>query len=91
MIANLGTAKTAAIGKHKQFRPELFIKDRSFDQSEATKRSWQSPIVLARRSQFASKAFSSFHFFTDNTFEQCGAWRLSCAQRPRPWSPKMIR
>ena len=28
---------------------------------------------------------------TDSTFEQCGAWRLSCAQRPRPWSPKMIR
>jgi hypothetical protein len=28
---------------------------------------------------------------TDSTFEQCGAWRLSCAQRQRPWSPKMIR
>ena len=37
MIVNLGARPDGGDRKHKQFRPELFIKDSSFDQSEATK------------------------------------------------------
>ena len=63
MIVNLGARPDGGDRKHKQFRPELFIKDSSFDQSEATKRPWRDPIVLARRSPFASKVFSPFYFY----------------------------
>ena len=62
MIVNLGAWPDDGDRKHKQFRPELFIKDSSFDQSEAIKRPWRDPIVPARRSPFASKIFSAFLF-----------------------------
>ena len=84
-----GHGQTAAIGS-KAVRAGAFIKDSSLDQAEATKRPWRNPSVSPQVTVRFQGLFA-FLFFTDNTFEQCGPWRPSCAQRPRPWSPKMIR
>jgi hypothetical protein len=41
------------------------------------KRSWRSPIVLARRSQFASRVFSPFYFYRQYSLRQSAKFRLS--------------
>jgi hypothetical protein len=81
---------TCGIGLGTAARVENALNDREFGQGQTA--AIESTSSLGRWPQvtICCQGLFAFLFFTDSTFEQCGAWRLSYAQRLRPWSPKMI-